>query len=126
MSDGLRGVVVTHGTLAGALIDAVAAITGTAEGFVAISNAGCGRERLLEEIETAVGDDPAVVFVDLPSGSCLQASAIFRRSHAHVAVVAGVNLAMLLDFALHREGTPSDAAARAREVGARALQVWEP
>jgi mannose/fructose-specific phosphotransferase system component IIA len=38
-------------------------------------------------------------------------------------VVAGVNLPMLVDFVYHRDATPEAAAARAVEVGTRAVKV---
>lgn len=126
MSDPLRGVVVSHGQVARALVDAVAKITGEDAALVAVSNQGCSRERLVEEIETAVASSPAVVFVDLPSGSCLQASAVYHRAHDDVSIVAGVNLAMLIDFVYHREVAPGEAAERAVTTGGRAVRVWGP
>ena len=124
MSNGLRGVVVTHGDLAQALLGAVKRITGEDGALVAVSNEGCGPARLMHELDTAVGTRPSVVFVDLPSGSCLQVSATYLRTHANVAVVAGVNLAMLLDFVYHRDLSPHDAAQRAVEKGGQAMRVF--
>jgi mannose/fructose-specific phosphotransferase system component IIA len=126
MSDLLRGVVVSHGDLAGAMVEAVAKITGQTEGLVAVSNRGCDRATLERRLAEAIGDVPTVVFVDLPSGSCLLASASYLHTHEHVACVAGVNLAMLVDFMYHREVTPSEAAQRALATGARAIKVIGP
>ena len=39
--------------------------------LVAVSNTGCDRGALEERVAEAVGPGPAVVFVDLASGSCL-------------------------------------------------------
>jgi mannose/fructose-specific phosphotransferase system component IIA len=64
-----------------------------------------------------------VLFVDLPGGSCLTGSLRFARGHAELAVVTGVNLAMLLDFVFHRDLTPADAARRAVDAGGRAIKV---
>lgn len=123
MSDGLRGVVVSHADLAAALVSAVERITGRRDGLVAVSNEGCGRELLEQRVAEAVGDAPAVVFVDLPSGSCLQASAHYLQTHDNVAVVAGVNLAMLVDFLYHRDVPPREAAERAAATAARTVRV---
>jgi mannose/fructose-specific phosphotransferase system component IIA len=123
MSEPLRGVVVSHAGLAEALVDAVQRITGVRDGLTAVSNHGCSRESLEAKVAEAVGDVPAVVFVDLPSGSCLQASACYLRTHENVAVVAGVNLAMLVDFVYHRDADPRTAADRAVATGGRALKV---
>lgn len=123
MSESLRGVVASHGALADALVDAVRRITGDAEQLVAVTNVDCSGEDLLRRIDSAVGNQPAIVFVDLPSGSCFMASARLARGRGNLAVVAGVNLAMLLDFTSHPERTLEEATARAVEVGGRAIRV---
>lgn len=123
MSELLRGVVVSHGDVAGALVEAVARITGHQDGLVAVSNRGCDRVALDRRVAEAVGGVPAVVFVDLPSGSCLLASAQYLHTHENVACVAGMNLAMLVDFVYHRDATPDEAAERALATGGRAIKV---
>jgi mannose/fructose-specific phosphotransferase system component IIA len=123
MSEGLRGVVVSHADLAAALVGAVERITGRRDGLVAVSNEGCGRDLLEQRVAEAVGEAPAVVFVDLPSGSCLQASAHYLQTHDNVAVVAGVNLAMLVDFLYHRDVSPREAAERAAATATRTVRV---
>ena len=82
MSDELRGVVVCHGRLAGALVDAaeqISGVTGALDRGVQHRlrpghARGAGRAR-----RSAPG--PAVVFVDLASGSCL--FAVLNRLRAH-------------------------------------------
>jgi mannose/fructose-specific phosphotransferase system component IIA len=64
-----------------------------------------------------------VVFVDMASGSCLFAVLRRLRERPDVSVVTGVNLAMLLDFVFHRDITPGAAAARAVEIGEKAIRV---
>ena len=124
MSDGtLRGVVVCHGPLAQALVGAVEQISGVRDVLVAVSNEGCDRGSLEARVEAAVGTTPALVFVDMASGSCLFAVLRKLRARDDVRVVTGVNLAMLLDFVFHREGTAAAAAARAAEVGGKAIGV---
>jgi mannose/fructose-specific phosphotransferase system component IIA len=123
MSDMLQGVVVSHAELAAALVDAVREITGQEEALVPVSNEGCSRTSLNGRLEDAVHATPSVVFVDLPGGSCMQAAIGYLRGHAGVAVVAGVNLAMLVDFVYHRDLSPAAAAQRAAEVGGRAVKL---
>jgi mannose/fructose-specific phosphotransferase system component IIA len=125
MNNGLQGIVVSHAQLAEALVAAVAEITGQGDALWPVSNEGCSRAILGERLTRAIGDRPAVVFVDLPGGSCLQAAIAYLRTHRDVAVVAGVNLAMLVDFVYHRDLTPVGAAQRASEVGGRAVRVVE-
>lgn len=123
MSDVLRGVVVCHGRLAAALIDAAEQISGVTGALAAVSNTGCDRGTLEERVVAAVGQGPAVVFVDLSSGSCL--FAVLNRLKANVAakVVTGVNLAMLVDFVFHLSLPLDEAAARAALAGGKAIGV---
>lgn len=117
----LKGVVVAHGALASALIGAVEQIAGTDTGLVAVSNIDCDRGTLEDRLFTAVAGGPAIVFIDMPSGSCLFA-AMRRLSTAEgVRVVTGVNLAMLLEFVFHRDGTADTVAEHVAAVGARAV-----
>jgi mannose/fructose-specific phosphotransferase system component IIA len=115
---------VCHGGLARALVDATAQIAGAAaESLVPVSNSGCDREDLEARVEAAVNGAPAVVFVDMASGSCLFAVLRKLRERPDVSVVTGVNLAMLLDFVFHRDLSPAEAAKRAVEIGEKAIRV---
>lgn len=119
----LRGVIVSHAAVAQALVAAVRAITGIEDALTPVSNEGCGTEALAERLREAVGDAPALLFVDLPGGSCMTSSTRYARQHADIAVVTGVNLAMLLDFVFHRSVSPEEAARRAVDAGAKAIRV---
>ena len=123
MSEPLRGVIVSHAAIAQALVSAVAVITGIDGALVPISNEGCDNDALGERLRQAVGQAPAVLFVDLPGGSCLTNSVRYAKQHADIAVVTGVNLAMLLDFVFHRDVSPAEAARRAGDAGAKAIRV---
>ena len=119
----LRGIIVSHAAVAQAMVAAVRAITGIDNALTAVSNEGCGTEQLAERLRDAVGEGPALLFVDLPGGSCMTSSTRYARQHADIAVVTGVNLAMLLDFVFHRNITPEEAARRAVDAGAKAIRV---
>jgi mannose/fructose-specific phosphotransferase system component IIA len=99
-----RGLVVTHGALGEALVDAVRAIAGAqADSLIPLSNRGCGPDELRERILAAIGpSDPFVVFTDLGAGSCTLAARLSCRDRQRVLVLTGVNLPMLLDFVFHR------------------------
>jgi mannose/fructose-specific phosphotransferase system component IIA len=126
MSEPLKGVVISHGELSSALIEAVRVITGDSDALIAVSNEGCGRDALGARVADAVGTHDCVLFVDLPGGSCLQAAVRCQRERSGVAVVAGVNLAMLLDFVHHRDVGAAEAAARAVEAGTRGIRQVGP
>jgi mannose PTS system EIIA component len=119
----LRGIIVSHAAVAQALVAAVKVITGIENALTPVSNEGCGTEALAERLRDAVGEGPAVLFVDLPGGSCMTSSTRYAKQRADIAVVTGVNLAMLLDFVFHRDVTPAEAARRAVDAGAKAIRV---
>jgi len=123
MNRRLTGIVLSHAALAQGLVDAVRQITGESGGLVAVSNDGCDTGELGRRLAAAIGGADAVVFVDLPGGSCLQAAMRHMKDSASVSIVAGVNLAMLLDFIYQRHLTPADAARRAAEQGVRAVRA---
>ena len=123
MSEELRGVVVCHGRLAGALTEAAEQISGVTGALTPVSNTGCDRDALEERVIAAVDGGPAVVFVDMASGSCLMAVLRRLKDSDGVKTVTGVNLAMLVDFVFHRSLPSAEAAARAVAAGTRAIRV---
>jgi len=104
MSDArVRGIVLAHGAMAEGLVDAVHTIAGVEDALVAVSNRGLSPTALVEEIRGETGHGPAIVFTDLPSGSCGVAARLLTRHVEDLAVICGVNLPMLLDFVTHRD-----------------------
>lgn len=104
MSDDVRGVVVAHGPMATAMVDAVRRIAGgQADALVPLSNEGKSPQALKFDLDEVIGDAPALVFVDLRAGSCGMAALSSCRARSERVVVTGVNLPMLLDFVFHRE-----------------------
>ena len=119
----LQGVVVCHGSIASALVEAAEQISGVRGVLKPVSNSGCDRGALEARILEAVGDQDTVVFVDMAAGSCLIAVLAQLRERSNVKVVTGVNLAMLVDFVFHLSQTPDAAASRAAAAGERAIKV---
>jgi len=114
---------VSHAALAQALVSAVRAIAGVDGALTPVSNDGCDSGALSARIAEAIGPGPAVLFVDLPGGSCLTSAVRLAKGRAEIAVVTGVNLAMLLDFVFHRDVSPEQAARRAADAGGKAIRV---
>jgi len=106
------GVVVAHGNLACCLVETTESISGVEGVLQAISNAGCSPELLETRIRGAIGRRPALLFVDLASGSCAHAARLAVRESARIPVVCGVNLPMLLDFVFHRDMEVSELSLR--------------
>ena len=122
MSDGLRGVVVAHGALAQALVDEAERISGQAGVLVPVSNQGGSRDDIEARLTTAVAGRPAVVFVDMPCGSCFFAAMHLAKLAPAVKVVTGVNLPMLLDFVYNHALPPDQGAERAAVKGHDAIR----
>ncbi|HUF76152.1 MAG TPA: hypothetical protein VMM35_07725 [Longimicrobiales bacterium] len=119
-----RGIVVGHGDMAQGLVDAVRRIAGEAgQSLTAVSNEGRGPEELEAALEAVTGEGPAVVFVDLESGSCGIAAAYACRARSERVVVCGVNLPMLLDFVFHRELPLAELVERVIERGRAAIRA---
>ena len=123
MSDPIRGIVAAHGPLATALVAAVEQISGVEGALIPVSNSGCDRARIEERIADAVGSGPAVIFVDMPSGSCLFAALRRMKDSDQVRVVTGVNLAVRLGFGVHRHLRGAEVPARG--IVARPLQTTD-
>lgn len=121
MTAPLVGVVVGHGAVAQALVGAAEEISGVRGALIPVTNHGADRAALERRVIEAVGANRAIVFVDLPSGSCLFAAMRGLSARDDVRVVTGVNLVMLLDFLFHREEEIAQVARRAAEAGARAI-----
>lgn len=109
------GVIVAHADLAEALLRAVEEISGTRGGLEAVSNRECSPAELERRVGDAVGDGPAVIFVDLGSGSCAHVARRVGRRIDEVVVVTGVNLPLLLDFVFHRRTPLPELAERLEE-----------
>jgi mannose/fructose-specific phosphotransferase system component IIA len=104
MSEAVRGLVVSHASLAQGLVQSVRQIAGAGEeALVAVSNDACGPEALQNAVREALGEGPGIVFTDMPSGSCAFAARRLTVDRPETAVICGVNLPMLLDFVFHRD-----------------------
>jgi mannose/fructose-specific phosphotransferase system component IIA len=120
----VRGVIVGHGEMPRGLVDAVRRIAGDqAAGLEFVSNEGKGPDTLRRDVDAAAGEGPAIVFVDLQSGSCGAAAVYACRGEEGRAVICGVNLPMLLDFVFHRDLELAPLVTRLVENGRAAIRA---
>ncbi len=100
---GRCGVVVGHGRLAEGLVSALESVAGAQPNLWAVSNEGRGREELEAVVRTVVAEHAAgrdvVLFSDMSGGSCGQACRRLLAERIVRAIVYGVNLPLLVEFA---------------------------
>jgi N-acetylgalactosamine PTS system EIIA component len=94
-----RALVIGHKDFAAGIVSAVAAITGRTDLFRIASNYGLDTRATEAMLREAIADGVTVIFSDLPAGSTTMAARRAQREYPHIAVVTGVNLPVLLDYA---------------------------
>lgn len=101
----ILALLVTHGTLAFGLKNAVEQMLGEQEGFLTLSNAGLAGKDLIDQINQILADQnhpSTLLFTDIYGGSCWRSSRFIASQNPRVALVTGVNLPMLLTFFTNR------------------------
>ena len=105
----VRAIITGHGDLPRALLEAARAIVPDIEGVSTLSNSECPVGELCGRLDQAISSLPegdVVVFADMFGSSCANAGLEVKRSHPHIAVLSGTNLAMLVRFLYHRRKKP--------------------
>ena len=98
-------IITGQGDLPRALLEGARAIVPDTEGVSTLSNLECPIGELCGRLDQAIGSLPegdVVVFADMFGSSCANAGLEVKRSHPHIAVITGTNLAMLVRFLYHR------------------------
>jgi len=125
----LPAVLVTHGRVGQALVDAAEAIVGPLAGVSVLSNDGLSRTALVERLRECLRGFDArggLLLVDVAGGSCAQAALAVaaREAPGPCPILTGVNLPVVLDFALHRADlTAPDLAERLRGKGQAGVTI---
>lgn len=121
----VRALVAGHGSFASGIISAVQQITGKGSSFLAMSNAGLCLDDIEGTLAQAIDDTGArVIFTDLPAGSCTMAVRRMIRARPGVLLVTGINLSLLLDFAMQESVDPFVAVQAAIERGRASMAVY--
>lgn len=138
MSEAISGavgvVIVGHGRSASALLDAASGVLGTCAGLAGVVaiDAGAGQTKDLEarlhEAVAAADAGAGVLLVADMFGSSPCTCGIRQAMGHRLAVLAGLNLAMLLKLAMLDRNTltPAEVAQACAESARRAVAVQEP
>lgn len=107
----VTGIVVTHGNLSHELLRTARMIYGEFTGCFAVSSESKSPHALMDELAGVVppgGDTRSILFVDFHGGGCGYACVKFQQDHAHIPIISGVNLPMILAFLNKRDEVPFD------------------
>ncbi|NOZ55380.1 MAG: PTS sugar transporter subunit IIA [Calditrichaeota bacterium] len=103
----VAGILVTHGPVADALIQAATGILGPVEHLAGLSVTGLSLSAIQSRLRSLVHGyaerDGVLIMASLRGGSCWNAAARVAHEVANVRVVSGVNLPMVLSFVTKRE-----------------------
>jgi PTS system N-acetylgalactosamine-specific IIA component len=119
-----RAIVIGHGDFATGIASAVAQITGRNDCLVTMSNRGMSGDAIEAELASMMETTGArVIFTDLPGGSATIAARRVIRTRDALTLVAGVSLAVLLDFVMSEDEDLRASARHAAERGKTAITV---
>ena len=118
-------VVVTHGALAGELVNAARTIVGDIPRIAAVSigwtdDVSAAREAIARALED-VGGEQSLILTDMFGGTPTNVSLPFLSPQ--VEIVTGVNLPMLIKVTSLRDGSLAEVARLVREQGKDAIYV---
>ncbi len=111
----IKALVITHGDIGRELVRVTEMILGPIPGLKAMSNSGKAAVAITAQIkewlaEVSVGDDgdpdetsPRLILIDDYGGSCAASAQLACGQDPDIAIISGVNLAMLLGFVTWRE-----------------------
>jgi mannose/fructose-specific phosphotransferase system component IIA len=104
-----RGIIIGHGGLAQALLEAAERIVGPQDDVETLSNVGLSGDTLCDRIVKLCRKNrkEQIIFVDLPGGSCTISCMKVLRKKKNVHILCGMNLPMLLEFFLLRHKLPA-------------------
>ncbi|NIA29598.1 MAG: hypothetical protein GWP06_06750 [Actinobacteria bacterium] len=108
-----NAILITHGPIGSAIIEAVRGIMGVDEGLYALSVTDMSLNEISARLAALVNapenqDDGIIVMASLKGGSCWNVSAAVAGKNPNVRVVSGVNLPMALSFITKRDSLSLD------------------
>lgn len=122
----IGGIVLTHGQIGAALIDAAASILGELDNIAALSTANLSffdiNAQLHQVIARQHWEGGTIVMVSLKGGSCWNSALALARELPKIEVISGANLTMLISFLSKRDRfSVSELAAIVKEDSIRGI-----
>ncbi len=103
----IGGIILTHGPMGTATIEAAETILGKTDNLVGISTMGHSLKSLVEKLKEVISaknwHQGFILMVSLKGGTCWNAAVALARENANIKIVSGVNLAMTISFLTKRE-----------------------
>jgi mannose/fructose-specific phosphotransferase system component IIA len=106
-----HAVLLTHGPIGEAIVEAVRGIMGMDEGLHSISVTNMSVAEITQRLSAVVNGpeekrEGAIIMASLKGGSCWNVAVTVARNNPHVTVISGVNLPMALSFMTKRDSLP--------------------
>jgi mannose/fructose-specific phosphotransferase system component IIA len=101
----IRCIILTHGDLGESLVNTARKIIGPLEDIKALSNEQISIKTFAEKLESAVKewlDSDIIIMADFCGGSCWYAAQAVKRTYPKIALIAGVNLPMVIAYWYNR------------------------
>lgn len=127
-----HAILLTHGPIGEALIEAVRGIMGLDEGLHALAVTDMSIAEITSRLKALVSgpderQDGVLILASLRGGSCWNVAVSIASDYKHVRVLSGVNLPMVLSFITKRESLSlDDLAAEVQHDAARSICLLDP
>lgn len=103
----IGGIILTHGPIGKATIEAAETILGKTDNIVGVSTTGHSLKSLIGKLKKIVAaknwSDGIIIMVSLKGGTCWNAAVAISREFPHIKIVSGVNLSMAISFLTKRD-----------------------
>ncbi len=124
----IGAVVVSHGRLSDAVLDALYMIAGEQEKMLAVSNMGRDLKQLendLREMRKQLeGCREVIFFADLRGGSCSIICKKLLKEYESTALITGYNLPMLIEFTFYRDRPLRQVLRILEDKGKREIEIF--
>ena len=127
-----HAILLTHGPIGEALIEAVRGIMGFDEGLHALAVTDMSITEIASRLSALVSgpderQDGVLIMASLRGGSCWNVAVSIASDYKHVRALSGVNLPMVLSFITKRESLSlDDLAAEVQHDAARGICLLDP